>query len=84
MPRQGNRRSSHGGGAATHAGVGYQDHVAAWFAVRILDEQNASPLSNLATTITFEQLRSETMEPADDVQIMTSANGYIFIQAKHL
>jgi len=83
LPGQRNRRPSHGGGAATHAGVGYQDHVAAWFAVRILDEQNASPLWNLATTITFEQLRSETAEPVDDIQITTSANGYIFIQAKH-
>jgi hypothetical protein len=83
LPRQRNRRSSQGGGAATHAGVGYQDRVAAWFAVRILDEQNASPLWNLATTITFEQLRSETTEPVDDIQITTSANGYIFIQAKH-
>lgn len=83
MPRQRNRHSSHGGGAATHAGVGYQDRVAAWFAVRILDEQYASPLWNLATTITFEQLRSETIEPVDDIQIITLANGYIFIQAKH-
>lgn len=83
MPSQRNRRSSQGGGAATHAGVGFQDRVAAWFAVRILDEQNASPLWSFATTITFEQLRSETTEPVDDIQITTSANGYIFIQAKH-
>ncbi len=83
MPRQRNTRSPHGGGAATHAGVGYQDRVAAWFAVRILDEQNASPLWNLATTITFEQLRNETIEPVDDIQLTTSADGYIFIQAKH-
>jgi hypothetical protein len=83
LPRQRNTRSPRGGGAATHAGVGYQDRVAAWFAVRILDEQNASPLWNLTTTITFEQLRNETIEPVDDIQLTTSVDGYIFIQAKH-
>lgn len=31
------------GGAATQAGVDYQNRIAAWMAVRILAEQDAAP-----------------------------------------
>jgi hypothetical protein len=36
-PRKAKERPSSAGGSATHAGVGFQDRVAAWIAVRIRD-----------------------------------------------
>lgn len=53
------------GGAATQAGVDYQNRVAAWVAVHILAEQDASPPWNLPGNVTFEFLRCETEEPED-------------------
>ncbi len=82
-PHQDRKRSSNAGGSATHAGTGFQDHVAVWIAVRILDEQNASAPWELASTITLEQLHCETSEPVDDLLVITSIRGCVFIQAKH-
>ena len=70
------------GGSATQAGVNYQNRVAAWLAVRILAEQNASPIWDLSTSSTLEFLRCETEQPVDDVMVGTSDGGHAFIQVK--
>lgn len=70
------------GGAATTAGVRFQDNVAAWFAVHILAEADASPVAELPASITLEFLLAETIQPTDDLNIGSSAGGRIFVQAK--
>ena len=72
-----------GGGAATYGGINYQDRVAAWLAVRVLAEENATPPWDLPGSTTLEFLRCETPEPVDDVLVGTSTSGHAFIQAKH-
>src|SRR5262249_46865800 len=72
-----------GGGAATQAGINYQNRVAAWFATRILAERDASPSLGLPADISLEFLRCETEQPVDDLMIGTSAGGHLFIQVKH-
>lgn len=75
------RRS--GSGQATSAGTSYQDRVAAWLAVRVLAESAASPLWHLSADVSFEFVRCETEQAVDDIMVGTSADGFIFIQAKH-
>lgn len=83
--QEGNNDSSHavGGGAATQTGIDYQNRVAAWVAVSILAEQNASLPFDLPADITFEYFRCETEQPVDDILIGTSNNGLLFMQVKH-
>src|SRR5262249_31887522 len=71
------------GGVATHRGIEYQDRVAAWIAVRILAEQEASPPWGLPADVTLEFLRCETEQPVDDILVGTSGEGCVFIQVKH-
>ena len=74
--------SQNAGGAATQAGINYQNRVAAWFAVRVLAEVGAEPLEGLPTTSTLEFLRCETEQPVDDLMVGTSDGGHLFIQVK--
>jgi hypothetical protein len=71
------------GGVATSTGMDYEFRVAAWFAVHILAEQDASLPWNLPAKVTFENLRLETEFPIDDILVTTSNSGKIFIQVKH-
>jgi signal recognition particle GTPase len=74
--------TSTGGGVATQAGINYQNRVAAWLAVRVLAEQDASPLWGLPASSTLEFLRCETEQPVDDIMVGTSEGGHAFIQVK--
>lgn len=76
-------KSKNAGGAATQAGLNYQNRVAAWFCTRILAEHDSVPLWNLQANTTFEFLRCETEQPVDDILVGTSAGGFIFINVKH-
>jgi len=71
------------GGAATNAGVSFQNRVAAWISVRILAGQDVAPLWGLPTGTALEFLRCETEQPVDDILVGTSTSGHIFIQVKH-
>lgn len=71
------------GGAATNAGVSFQNRVAAWISVRILAGQEIAPLWGLPTGTALEFLRCETEQPVDDILVGTSTSGHIFIQVKH-
>jgi hypothetical protein len=72
-----------GGGAATQAGISYQNRVAAWIAASILAEAEASPPWKLPANVTLKFLRCETEQPVDDILVGTSDNGHAFIQVKH-
>lgn len=72
-----------GGGAATQAGINYQNRVAAWLCVRILAEQEAAPLWGLPADVTLDFIRCETEQPVDDILVGTSHGGHAFIQVKH-
>src|SRR5882672_4933136 len=71
------------GGAATQAGIDYQNRVATWVAVHILAEQDASPPWSLPASVTLEFLRCETEQPVDDLLVGTSEGGHTFAQVKH-
>ncbi len=73
--------SGEAGGAATAGGVAYQARVAAWAAARILAEEGASgfwgfPSASLAAVY------CETRGEVDDLLLVTSAAGQLFVQAK--
>lgn len=70
------------GGSVTQAGINYQNRVAAWLAVRLLAEQDASPLWGLPASSTLEFPRCETEQLVDDIMIGTSDVGHAFIQVK--
>ncbi len=74
---------SNSGGAAAHSGIGYQDRVAAWMCVRILAEQEATPLWDWSVNTTLEFLHCETEQPVDDILLGTSQQGLAFINVKH-
>lgn len=60
----------------------FQHRVAAWVAVRILAEKDATPPWNLPEGTTLEWLLCETDQPVDDLLVGTSANGLVFAQIK--
>jgi len=70
------------GGAAAQAGLNYQNRVAAWMAVSILAEQEATPPWGLDPDTTLDFLRCETEQPLDDLLIGTSRDGHAFVQVK--
>jgi hypothetical protein len=84
MIRDGNGMAARktGAGAATHGGIRYQDLVAAWFATKILAEQDAEPPLELGAGVHLTWLGCETDEPVDDVNVRTSRGGHLFCQAK--
>jgi len=70
------------GGAATASGMNFQHRVAAWVAVHILAEKDASPPWDLPSDVTLEWIRCETEQSVDDLLVGTSDNGYIYAQVK--
>src|SRR5689334_2333593 len=73
------KQAGSGGGAATQAGINYQNRVAAWVAVHVLAEKSAHPIGP-ASQATY--VRFETGEPVDDVLVGTADNRHAFVQAK--
>ena len=70
------------GGAAAAGGMDFQHRGAAWVAVHILGEKNATTPWDLPAGVTLEWLRCETEQPVDDLLVGTSDNGLIFAQFK--
>jgi hypothetical protein len=71
------------GGGATHAGINYQDYVAAWAAVQILAEQDVAAPWALPASVTLEDLHAEAPHPIDDLTVRASNGGRVLTQAKH-
>ena len=70
-----------GGGAATAGGVAYQARVAAWAAARVLAEERAAGVWGFPS-ISLVGLYCETGDGVDDLLLVTSAAGQLFVQAK--
>ena len=75
-------QSGTGGGAAAAAGFSFQDSIGAWAAVDVLAEQAATPRWGLEPTVFYTEIRCETGLPVDDLLIVTSAEGGVYLQAK--
>ena len=73
--------SKNGGGAATSAGIEFQQRLGAFFGVYLLSGRRFDEHLNLGTASPV-WLRFETEAPVDDLLIFTSNDGYIAIQAK--
>lgn len=70
-----------GGGAATAGGVAYQARVAAWAAARILAEERAAGVWGFPS-VSLAGLYCETGGGVDDLLLVTSGAGQLFVQAK--
>lgn len=71
------------GGAATTAGIDFQNRISAWFAVRILAEKHASPLWGWPASSSLEFIRCETEQPVDDLMVGDSEGRIAVAQIKH-
>jgi hypothetical protein len=69
------------GGAATQAGINFQNRVAAWVATRILCESSAGGIFGLTGIPSL--VRCETEQPVDDLLVGTSASSFAFVNVKH-
>ena len=74
--------ASRAGGAATTAGIAYQAAVAAFFAARVLAEDDAGGLPGLAPGAIPVEVACETTEALDDIAVRTSTGARLLIQAK--
>jgi hypothetical protein len=72
-----------GGGRATQTGTDYQNRCAAWFAVRILAEDDAALPLELPARERLDSIRCESDQPVDDINLITSSGGAVLGQAKH-
>jgi hypothetical protein len=70
------------GGAAAAGGFSFQDSVAAWAAVDLLAEQAATLRWGLDPSVSYCEIRCETGLPVDDLMIITSSGGAVYVQAK--
>ena len=71
------------GGSAMQAGADFQNRVGAWIATRILAEEGSRVPWDLPAEVTLTSLRVETDRPVDDLFVITSAGGEVFLQVKH-
>ena len=69
------------GGAATSAGITFQQQVGALFGACLLSEERVDGRLNLGTAVPV-WIRFETEAPVDDILVCTSNDGYIAVQAK--
>ncbi len=70
------------GGSNTHAGIVFQDEVAAWIAVHVLAGRTALTPWGLPSNISLTTVRLETEEPVDDILAHTSSGGVCVVNAK--
>ena len=73
---------SNAGGAASQAGANYQSGVAALYGLRLLASSSLEPPFGLPSDVRLTEIRCQTEAPVDDVNLRTSAGGYIFVQVK--
>lgn len=83
MPDGNTNKNLVAGGAATAAGMDFQNRVAAWFATRILAAEHAAPLWGWPSNSTLEFVRCETEQPIDDIMVGDSEGRIAVVQVKH-
>lgn len=69
------------GGSIGAGGYGFQNRIAAWYAVRILAEQSADPGLQLPADVTLDAIHCEAPTEVDDLVVETS-RGTVYVQAK--
>lgn len=74
--------SGSGGGAATAGGMEFQHRVAAWLAVAILAEKGTALPWDLGSAAFLEALRCESGMSVDDILVLSSRGGFLFLNAK--
>lgn len=74
--------ASNAGGAATHAGVDFQQRLAAWFAVAMLARLDVSPTLAAPMAIVIEGISMETADCVDDIVLHCASDLRVFVQAK--
>ena len=79
--RESSSSSVQAGGAATSAGIVFQQQVGALFGACLLAGERVDERLNLGAAVPA-WLRFETEAPVDDILVSTSNDGYIAIQAK--
>ena len=70
------------GGAAAHAGVDFQQRLAAWFATSMLTQVDISPLLSLDDSLYVETISFETADQVDDLVLACRGGRKVFVQAK--
>jgi hypothetical protein len=70
------------GGKAEATGGDYETRVAAWYCARVLLGGAAQPLFDLPADVRLISASCQTDAPVDDVNVKTSDDGRIFVQAK--
>lgn len=70
------------GGSATTSGTTFQEELTAWFACLVLADTKAPSVAGLPSTTVLDSLNAETIQPVDDLKVITSADGQLFVQAK--
>jgi hypothetical protein len=70
------------GGAAGGGGYSFQDAIAAWAAVAVLGERAVSPRWELQPVTCYSEIRCETPLVVDDIAIVTSDGGAVYVQSK--
>ena len=73
---------STGGGSGGGGGYSFQDAITTWVSVQILAEQGCSLRWELPSDVSFARVCCETRHSVDDIAILTSAGGGIYIQSK--
>jgi len=76
-----NAQKSGGGGAATQAGINFQNRIAAWVATRILCDVARSAIFGLTDIPSL--LRCETEQAVDDLLVGSRTGWFAYAQVKH-
>lgn len=71
-----------GSGAATNSGIEYQQRIAAIFLASLLVDLDISRIFNIDKPFNINQLRFETSENIDDLEVHTEDQEVIFLQIK--
>jgi hypothetical protein len=71
-----------GGGSATSSGTTFQDDVICYFSALILAENLAEPPAELPQSVHLVSIHAESFNPIDDIRLITSDEGVLYIQAK--
>lgn len=69
------------GGHATHAGIAFQNEVAAWVAVHILTAKPISTINGDTSAIPI-RVQLEATSPVDDIVVFTKNGGRLFLNVK--
>ncbi len=71
------------GGSGSATGNTYEHDIASWLAIRVLAGRKATPLWDLPPRTDFRRIYCQVNQFVDDLLVVTSDDGNIFIQAKY-